>query len=115
MAALLAGQSMSQVAEAYSLPLGTIKSWSARLRKLQPVEPENGRPSIEELLGTFLEETLITLSVQARHFRDPDWLAKQSASELAVLHGVETDKAVRLLEAAERAVTAFGVETGDPA
>ncbi len=32
-------------------------------------------------------------------FRDEDWLYKQDASELTVLHGVVSDKTIRLLEA----------------
>jgi hypothetical protein len=39
------------------------------------------------------------LQIQAEAFSDKQWLAKQDASDVAVLHGVMTDKAVRLLEA----------------
>ena len=100
MAALLAGQSVEQVAEEYHIPAGTIKSWQFR---------QNGTPvatvatekkeEIGELILAYLREILVTLREQAVHFRDKSWLDKQSASEVAVLHGVSTDKAIRLLEA----------------
>ncbi len=57
------------------------------------------------LLGDYLQETLTTLAVHAKHFRNSEWLQKQDAADLAVLHGVATDKAIRLLEAAEAAST----------
>jgi len=52
-----------------------------------------------ELIVGYLRENLATLASQARDFRDTEWLKKQPASEAAVLHGVLTDKAIRLLEA----------------
>lgn len=95
LAALLEGQSVNQVARAYKLPVGTVKKWSAA-RKIEPVEHQK---EIGELLLEYLRENLITLRAQAVLFRDPNWMAKQDAGEVAVLHGVLTDKAVRLFEA----------------
>jgi transposase-like protein len=97
MAALLAGQSIGQVADAYNIPEATIKSWKARTPDAT-VDPQK-RVELGELISDYLRETLVTLKAQAVHFRDPAWLAKQPASELAVLHGVQTDKAIRLLSA----------------
>jgi transposase-like protein len=104
MAALLAGQSVSAVAREYSLPKGTVSSWrKAALRELDggAVENESTQKGSElgDLVLAYLRENLITLRAQAVHFRDPKWLSRQDASELAVLHGVVTDKAIRLLEA----------------
>ena len=45
-------------------------------------------------------------------FGDPEWLKKQSAGELAVLHGVAVDKGIRLLEALE---AGGGDAVADPA
>ena len=47
----------------------------------------------------YLRELLVTTRAQLKVFRDESWLAKQAASEAAVLHGVLTDKAIRLREA----------------
>jgi hypothetical protein len=44
---------------------------------------------------------LETLEAQARAFRDPAYLARQPAGELAVLHGVLADKLIRILSAFE--------------
>lgn len=98
LAALLAGQSVSEVARAYKIPSGTVKSWSAQLDREQPVATTK-KERIGELLVGYLEHTLEALTAQARVFADPTWLRTQTASELAVLHGVQTDKAIRLLEA----------------
>lgn len=102
MAALLQGQSVSAVARDYNLPKGTVSNWKRAAQE----EAEGGvRPDrtqkeeIGRLLVEYLEASLAALGAQARLFSDTQWLAKQEASQLAVLHGVQTDKAVRLLEA----------------
>lgn len=98
MAALLAGQSVNEVAERYRIPAGTVKSWRRNSREFHPADPQKGAEIGDLLLG-YLRENLVTLKAQVEHFRDPKWLSRQGASELAVLHGVVTDKAIRLLEA----------------
>lgn len=95
MAALLVGQSISQVAKAYSIPRGTVGRWSAELE----IERNRKKAEIGELLVEYLKEGLTTLREQVKVFRDETWLKEQSASELAVLHGVIADKQIRLLEA----------------
>lgn len=57
------------------------------------------RDEIGGLLIEYLHANLSTLRSQQTVFSDPVWLEKQEAGELAVLHGVMTDKAIRLLEA----------------
>jgi len=112
MAALLAGQSISQVATEYKIPTGTVKGWSVLVRTTpEVVEVATGTTGVAseattkksaqigDLLITYLRANLTTLEAQQAVFRDADWLRKQSADALAVLHGVLTDKAVRLLEA----------------
>jgi transposase-like protein len=101
-AALLEGQAASKVAADYKLPEGTVKAWGSRLRnngsELQSVATEK-KDEIGELLVRYLHANLTTLEAQNVVFRDPTWLTKQNAADVAVLHGVLTDKAVRLLEA----------------
>lgn len=105
LAALLAGQSISQVAAEYKIPDGTLKAWSSRLRTSPEVvavatEPTGKRSEeIGDLLLQYLRANLTTLAAQQQVFRDPSWLRQQNAADAAVLHGVLTDKAVRLLEA----------------
>ena len=101
LAALLAGQSISQVATEYNIPEGTIKSWKSRL---QPNATQaTPKKEIGDLLLEYLRVNLDTLRIQAETFQDSDWLKKQSAADVAVLHGVMTDKAIRLLEALSKA------------
>jgi transposase-like protein len=102
LAALLAGQSINSVAREYKIPPGTISNWKNR----QGV-PRNGiqkkADDIGELLISYLQTNLKTLQKQADFFGDDSWLKKQTASDAAVLHGVMTDKSVRLLEAMSNA------------
>lgn len=98
MAALLAGQSVSSVAKEYRIPKGTVSSWKKR-----SAIPATQKKDIGDLLTKYLETNLEALQAQAEAFKNPVWLAKQNASDAAVLHGVMTDKAVRLLEALSNA------------
>lgn len=102
MAALLAGQGVAEVAQQYNLPESTVYQWAGTDGEFREVRNQK-RVGIDDLILDYLTETLTTLSVQQRHFRDPEWLKSQDANELAILHGVSTDKAIRILEAAERA------------
>lgn len=113
MAALLAGQSITEVAATYHLPEGTVKSWRARMKPggesdVAKVATEK-REEIGTLLLRYLETNLTTLNAQAEVFKDPEWLKKQNAADVAVLHGVMTDKSVRLLEAFGNAGNAVNV------
>jgi transposase-like protein len=102
MAALLTGQSINQVAKEYNLPRSTVASWRQRAPGVQPVQDTKKSAEIGDLLLQYLKTNLETLRVQAEHFRDKAWLSRQSAESAAVLHGVMTDKAIRLLEALSR-------------
>lgn len=97
MAALLTGQSVSSIAKQYDIPKGTVSNWkrntSGTIKRTQKTE------RIGELLIRYLQSNLEALSAQAEQFQDVEWLRKQTASDAAVLHGVMTDKAIRLLEA----------------
>jgi transposase-like protein len=101
MAALLSGQSISEVAKSYNLSKATVSAWRSAAFAVgsNQFEPKKNGEGLGDLIGDYLREVLVTLRVQAEAFRDKAWLARQPASEVAVLHGVLTDKAVRLLEA----------------
>ena len=107
MAALLEGQKIGDIAREYDVKEGTIKSWNKRhgLQRVATVATFDAekKETVGELLIKYLEQNLKTLKVQAQVFSDPDWIKKQDAADMAVLHGVMTDKAVRLVEALERA------------
>lgn len=105
MAALLQGQSINEVARDYKLPRGTVSKWAAAVRKDggASIAGSTKKEEIGDLLTAYLAANLAALASQARAFSDADWLARQNAADLAVLHGVMTDKAVRLIEAFGRA------------
>lgn len=101
MAALLEGQGVSAVAANYKLPVGTVKSWKAELtgsRSQELLAPDE-KATIGDRIMRYLHASLETLYAQQAVFADPEWLEKQDAHELAILHGVLTDKTIRILEA----------------
>ena len=99
MAALLAGQSIPQVAKEYNIPKGTLSDWRKLARTTARNDPtQKDGPTIDVMLRDYVNENLTTLREQAKFFRDTNWLSKQEASSLAVLHGVLADKSIRLLE-----------------
>lgn len=107
MAALLTGQSVSEIAKQYSINPATVRSWKSRQQNGESVATvaTQKKEEIGELLLGYLQATLHSLTIQAAHFSDKKWLMMQSADALAVLHGVTVDKAVRLLEALGNAGT----------
>jgi transposase-like protein len=98
MAALLAGQSVREVAEAYHIPPGTVANWSSAMTRTHPTDAST-KKEIGDLILEYLREVLMTLVAQQKVFRNETWLQRQPASEAAVLHGVLADKGIRLLEA----------------
>ena len=97
MAALLAGQSVSSVAEEFKIPLPTICTWAAS-HDFEEVRTKKGE-LIEDLTCSYLSTLLTSLRSQAEIFGKAEYLNKQPAAEAAVLHGVMADKAFRLLSA----------------
>jgi transposase-like protein len=103
MAALLAGQSVSSVAREYKIPKGTASNWKRQAQRQVEGVHDDGTQNTREEVGTllldYLAANLRALKAQTDVFADPSWIRQQEASQMAVLHGVMTDKAVRLLEA----------------
>lgn len=125
LAALLGGQSVGEVAAAYSVPAATLRSWKSRQgpdgQGTVALVTESARAEIGELLLVYLRELIQMWRKQLIVFGDVEWLKAQSAGELAVLHGVAVDKGIRLLEAleaggaGEAAETPVGLVSGDRA
>jgi hypothetical protein len=104
MASLLAGQGVGEIAEQYSLPESTIREWRETLSSEQFAELRAKKgEKIEELLFKYLTANLDALEKQAVVVSEREYIIKQPADSLAVLHGVMADKSIRLLEAIERA------------
>jgi transposase-like protein len=95
MAAFLAGSTIGQIMKEYDLPKATAARWRREAFKLS----EDMSEEVGDMLLRYLVTNLETLISQAETFRNQRWLLTQSASDVAVLHGVMTDKAIRLIEA----------------
>jgi transposase-like protein len=109
MAALLAGQSVADAAKQYHIPEGTVHEWKRQAKGVQTLKKEE----LSELVGNCLREFLTSIQVYATESRDPAYIKRQPASELAVLLGVVADKAFRILEAAEQSNGSGSKESDD--
>ena len=103
LAALMAGQSVNAVAKEFKVSRPTIRRWrvAAGLVESMPMLNQQKAAEIGDLVIEYLRTMLATLTIQAEFFRNTKWLSKQSAAEVATLHGVSFDKAARILEALE--------------
>jgi hypothetical protein len=104
MAALLAGQSVSEVAKAYSVPRGTVASWSSRLHQTEnPIVSNTKKQEMGDLLLELLHKQVGALMATLDAVQDHAWIKQQNASDLAVFFGVNYDKLARMIEALNRA------------
>ena len=102
-AALMAGESPRVVADSHGLPLSTVRKWGVETRRDNLIVRPEKKAELGELVHGYLEDLLATVAAQARFARDESWLRQQNAGDLAILHGVLVDKAVRILAALEPA------------
>jgi len=102
-AALLAGQDITAVAGEYNVPEPTLRSWKHRARRdgADPIVPETDRTEIGQLLIAYMKDVIAAMRKQTVVFGDEEYLRKQPAGELGVVHGILADKTIRLLEALE--------------
>ncbi len=100
LAALMEGQAVTSVADRYRIPPSTVSRWRKEAkRRAREAIGDSPDPTVGELLLGYLRANLETLRAQMVVFQDLEWLRNQDAADAAVLHGVLTDKAIRLLEA----------------
>jgi len=103
-AALLAGQGVMEVASQYNLDASIVSRWKNGIgsQDLQVIATKKS-DQIEQLLFNYLTANLAALEAQAIVVSESSYVKQQPADSLAVLHGVMADKAIRLLEAVQRA------------
>lgn len=100
LADLATGASVSATARKYGIGRATLTAWRDTTNMPYPTPDGQGkRADIGEQLYGYLEESIATMVAQLRFARDPNWLARQNAADLAVFLGVTADKATRLLAA----------------
>jgi transposase-like protein len=117
LAALLAGQGISQVAKQYHIDPSVVCRWRAKINPndLQAVAKEKA-DEFTELISDAIESILKALKISADFIRSDEgrqWIKENSPSEVATFIGVLTDKGIRFLEAAEYSSQARDIETGE--
>lgn len=81
----------------YDIPRQTLATWQRKYEIIHDSALKKDR--IGALAASYLEANLQALTAQAYVASQPDYINRQSADNLAVLHGVMADKSIRLLEA----------------
>lgn len=98
MAALLAGQSVSKVADDFDIPRSTIANWSSKLNQAGvPIVPNQKREEIGDRLVTLINKMLDAQLAMLEVMTEKDYLRKQDLAELSVAFGVSNDKLDRIL------------------
>jgi transposase-like protein len=98
-AALMAGGAVAQVAREFGLPESTVRTWGeAGGVDFAEVRAEKKEALLDQIAG-YLQDNLSALRVQCRVASEPSFLRKHSCQDLAILHGVMADKAMRIIEA----------------
>lgn len=104
LAALMEGQGVSEVAKKYKLPNSTVHDIKQSLESAEFAKVrEKKEERLAELIEGHLHASLEAATQLASQAANADWRYKQDADKLGVLYGILTDKAVRILEAAESA------------
>jgi transposase-like protein len=93
----------SATAAKYGIPRTTLLTWQQQFTIVH--NPSLKREYIGGLVAAYLEANLQALTAQAYVSSDPEYINRQPAEGLAILHGVMADKSVRLLEAISRGRT----------
>lgn len=102
--------SPAAVAAKYGLKPGTVRGWKSQEQSaLVPIESDpvvitQKKHRITALMLEYLEANLNAQIAQAYVAADPTYINRQPAESLAILHGVFSDKAVRLVEALQSGV-----------
>ena len=101
LALLATGSSVHAVARELDLDRKTVIEWRARSGMVHRVAPQNApdTAAIERLALEYVAAALEAMRAHAALFQDTEWLRGQNPHDVAVLHGVLTDKVFRLLGA----------------
>lgn len=107
LADIASGESLKSVSSRYHLSRTTLQLWSrdaqgANRSAIQNVHEtrEVGQPSrMPALLNAYIEQGIATLTKQLEVTSREEYIMKQSAGSLAILHGVTADKLLRVLAA----------------
>lgn len=95
-AEILAGESITAVAKRNKIPVATAKGWWAEDRPVEPTSVRTRERMVEQLYDTAYE-CFDGVRATAKLLQDPDWTRTQTASGLAELVAVLSDRSIRML------------------
>lgn len=98
-AAILAGETQQRIAEMFDIDQSTVSRWKSNIREELAKMSQEQRDQIEINIFITIIKTQHAIQAQLNVFSDPQWLKRQTAAELGILHGILHDKSIRLLEA----------------
>ena len=102
LAALLAGQNITEVAAKYKLPKSTVMDIKRHIDSEDFAQVRIKKAEqLAALIEGHLQASLEAAANIAKQAKNAEWLNKQDADKLGVFYGILTDKSVRILEAAE--------------
>jgi transposase-like protein len=98
-AAVLAGSSVATVARQYGLDRALVSRWTTTGRHDATVATDQRARDVDlgELILGLIGEHITTLHAQLQATARPEWLAQQSAGDIAELVATERDTLIRLL------------------
>lgn len=100
LADLLSGLSLRKTAKKHGVSLATVNVWKAAERSVLDQSSTVKKEELGELVIELIMDNLRGLRAIARlPVDDPEWLKKQSAHDLALYAGVQTDKLIGVLNA----------------
>ncbi len=99
MAALLTGVATRWVAREMAIPRGTVRRWAAKAREMAQDAPlKKGSQGVSTRLYDLVVAALQATTAQVRVPSDPQWVARQRALPMALLHGQQFDRTLRVVE-----------------
>ena len=113
---LAQGKAIKAIARDRHMPEATVRYW----RQVNQAQPSIAPETKEELDGLVLDlatTAIATLKAVLLHAREPAWLQRQNANDLAIFFGVTVDKIATVLAAFERGMEARSEQallTGSP-
>jgi DNA-binding IclR family transcriptional regulator len=103
-AALLTGQGVGEIARDLKLPDSTVRNYKRELSATQIAELNQKRAQqLDDMLWDHIEATFAAQKAILTHVQSPKYIQRHNPSDLAVFVGVTNDKAIRILDAIERA------------
>ena len=105
--ALRDGHTVRQVASDLGITTRTLRRWRAALPEDEQAEivrrtALKKQADLGELIYGYLTTSLPSLTAQLRVMGDPVWIDRQNAREIAILHGMLWDRALRILTLLQR-------------